>query len=171
MIEAIQGFLNNLFGSSYFGQSAIVFILSMLPAVGGPSVAIPIGAVLGLPMMLNALMGIAGNILPAPFIILFVRKIFIWMRKKSRRLGALADKYEAKAKANSSRFRYGSFVGLMLFVAIPLPLPAMGAWSGSLIAAVFDIRLRISLPAIALGVVIAGIITTAVTYGFISLVL
>jgi uncharacterized membrane protein len=59
----------------------------------------------------------------------------------------------------------------MVFVAIPLPLPGMGAWTGALIAAIFDVRLKIALPAIAIGVLIAATIATSITLGFISLVL
>jgi len=144
-------------------------MLSMLPAVGSPSMAIPIGAILGLPAIPNALAAILGNILPTPFLIVFVRKVFAWMREKSQRLGKIADKYENKARSMGTRLHRGFFVGLMLFVAIPLPLPAMGAWTGSLIAAVFNIRLRIALPAICLGVLIAGTISAGIVYGYISL--
>jgi len=147
----------------------MVFMLSMLPAVGGPTMVIPIGAVLGLPTLPNMLSVVIGNFLPSPFIIIFIRRIFGWMRKKSKRLGKLADKFEEKAKSKGARFHHGMFVGLLLFVAIPLPLPGMGAWTGSLIAALFNIRLKIALPAIGIGVLISAIIATVVTYGFISL--
>ena len=171
MFETAFEFLNNVFGSTDLGRFAVVFILSMLPAIGGPTMVIPIGAALGLTAIPNAVAAIVGNILPAPFIILFIRKIFDLMRKYSKRLGKLADKLENKAKSRGTRLRHGVFIGLMIFVAIPLPLPGMGAWTGSLIAAIFNIRLRIALPAIAFGVVIAGIIATLATYGFIEYVL
>jgi len=169
MVDVVLEFLENLFGSSYLGRCAVVFLMSMLPAVGGPSMAIPIGAVLGLPAFPNALASIVGNILPSPVVIIFVRRVFAWMRKKSQRLGRLADKFESKAKKRGASFRHGMFAGLLIFVAIPLPLPGMGAWTGSLIAALFDVRLKTALPAIAIGVIIAGTIAAGVTYGFISL--
>ena len=171
MGEVVLGFFENLFGSSYLGRCAVVFFLSLLPAAGGPTMIIPIGAVLGLPAIPNALSAIIGNCLPAPFIILFIRKIFAWMRTVSKSLGRLADKFEIKAQTRGKGFRHGMFIGLMLFVAIPLPLPGMGAWTGSLIAALFDIRLKIALPAIGIGVIISAVIATSVTYGLISLVL
>ena len=170
MIEAILGFLENLFGSEYLGRCAMIFILSLLPGIGGPSTSIPLGTALGLPTILSAVICIIGNILPVPFIILFIRRIFAVMRKISKPLGRLADKLEEKAKSKGVRLRRGVFVGLMVFVAIPLPLPGMGAWTGSLIAALFDIRIRTALPAIAIGVFIAAVLATIATYGFISLV-
>jgi uncharacterized membrane protein len=88
----------------------------------------------------------------------------------SKSLGRIADKFEEKGKKGGVRLRHGVFIGLMIFVAIPVPLPAMGAWTGALIAALFDIRLRTALPAIGIGVVIASLITLGATYGLISLV-
>jgi uncharacterized membrane protein len=84
------------------------------------------------------------------------------MRKVSKLLGRIADKFEKKAQGRGENFNYGMFIGLLLFVAIPLPLPGMGAWTGALIAAIFDVRLKIALPAIAIGVVIAGTVTSLV---------
>ena len=151
------------------GLYILVFLLSMLPAISGPAIAIPIGAALGLPPVSNAMASIAGNILPVPFLLLLLRKIFELMRRISPKLGKVVDYLEEKAKSRSSRFKYGAFFGLMLFVAIPLPIPAMGAWTGALIAVVFDIRIKIALPAITLGVIIAAIITTIITYGAVTI--
>jgi len=88
------------------------------------------------------------------------------MSSKSDFLGKIADKFEGKAQRRGERFQYGMFIGLLLFVAIPLPLPGMGAWTGALIAAIFDVRLKIAMPAIAIGVVIAGTITSLVWWFF-----
>ena len=170
MLESVSGFLETLYGDSFFGRYFAIFLLSMLPAISGPVIAIPFGAALGLPAIPTTLAAILGNVFPVPFVILFIRKIFAWMRKKSAWLGKVADKFENKAKAKGDRFRRGVFFGLLLFVAVPLPLPGMGAWTGSLIAAIINIRLKIALPAIGLGVVIASIIAASVTYGIISLV-
>jgi len=111
-----------------------------------------------------------GNILPVPFIILFIRKIFDLMRKMSKRLGRIADKFEEKAESRGKRLRHGAFIGLMVFVAIPLPLPGMGAWTGALISAIFNIRIKTALPAIGIGVIIASLITVGIMYGIITLV-
>ena len=150
------------------GGHALVFLISMIPAISGPAIAIPIGAALGLPPVTNAIASMVGNILPVPFLLLLLRKIFRLMRRISPKLGKVVDYLEEKAKSRTSRFRYGAFFGLLIFVAIPLPLPAMGAWTGALIAVVFDIRIKIALPAIALGIAIACIIVTIVTYGAVT---
>jgi uncharacterized membrane protein len=92
------------------------------------------------------------------------------MRKISKHLGKIADKFEEKALARGTRFQYGMFIGLLLFVAVPLPLPGMGAWTGALIAALFNVKLRVAMPAIGIGVIISTTITTVSTYGIMTLV-
>ena len=104
---------------------------------------------------------------PVPFIIVFVRKVFGWMRKKSRHLGMFADKLESRAKSKGAKLYRGELIGLMIFVAIPLP--GTGAWTGALIAAILDLRLKAAIPAIFAGVLIAGILITGITYGFSTL--
>jgi len=169
LIEIVLDFFENLFGSQQLAWVAAIFMLSLLPGVGGPMTTIPLGVALGLPVFTAAIVCIIGNIFPVTFIILFIRTIFGWMRRLSKRLGRIADKFEEKAKSRGKRLSHGVFIGLMIFVAIPLPLPGMGAWTGALIAAIFNVRLKIALPAISIGVVIAASIATAVTIGFISL--
>ena len=145
----------------------ITLIISMLPIVELRG-AIPVGAgILGLPVHIAAIVSLIGNMIPIPLIIIFIRKIFGWMRKKNRRLSVLADRLEEKAKSKGAKLYRGELIGLMIFVAIPLP--GTGAWSGALIAAILDIRLKAALPAIAAGVVIACILVAGLTYGFASL--
>ena len=110
---------------------------------------------------------IVGNMLPVPFIILFIRPIFKWMTRKSEKLGRLVTKLEARAEGKWDQVHKYQFFGLAVFVGIPLP--GTGAWTGALIAAVMDMRLRTALPSIALGVVIAGLLVTGITYGFTSI--
>ena len=110
---------------------------------------------------------IIGNMIPVPFIILFIRKIFKWMRKVSLRLDALVNRLEARADSKADRVRKYEKLGLYLFVAIPAP--GTGAWTGALIAAMLDIRMRTALPTIFLGVCTAGLIVTLLTIGVISL--
>jgi uncharacterized membrane protein len=129
--------------------------------------AIPLGVSLGLPHLTSALIAVAGNLVPAPFILLFARRVFVWMRKKSARLRRVAERLEQKARDNRDILYRGEVLGLIIFVA--LPLPGTGAWTGALIAAVLNLRLKVALPAIALGVLIAGVLVTGITFGFTSL--
>ena len=151
--------------ASYAGKILATLLTSMVPIVelrGG----IPVGAALGLPPA--AVMGAAiiGNMIPVPFIILFIKKIFQWMRRFEP-LAKLVSHFESKAESKSDRVtRYKKF-GLCIFVAVPLP--GTGAWMGALIAALLDMRLRDSFPVITLGVCIASLVVTGITYGFISL--
>ena len=151
--------------ASYAGKILATLLTSMVPIVelrGG----LPFGAALGLPPA--AVMGAAiiGNMIPVPFIILFIKKIFQWMRRFEP-LAKLVSHFESKAESKSDRVtRYKKF-GLCIFVAVPLP--GTGAWMGALIAALLDMRLRDSFPVITLGVCIASLVVTGITYGFISL--
>lgn len=103
-----------------------------------------------------------GNMIPIPFILLFIRKIFTLMRKFSF-FGKIVDRLEERAdKKKDTIVKYQEW-GLLLFVAIPLP--GTGGWTGALIAALMDLRMKKCLPIIALGVFIAGLIMSLITYG------
>ena len=167
MINAILDALNGVFGTSYLAKCVITLIISLIPIIELRG-AIPVGAgILGLPVHTATLLSLFGNMIPVPFIIIFARRIFIWMRKKSVRLGKLADKLENKAKLKGDKLHRGEMIGLMIFVAIPLP--GTGAWTGALIAAILNRRLKAAIPAIGAGVVIAAILVAGITYGFKSL--
>ncbi|MDR2486637.1 MAG: small multi-drug export protein [Clostridiales Family XIII bacterium] len=102
-----------------------------------------------------------GNILPIPFILLFLRAIFRVL-ERFRLTAKLVRRLEAKARKAERRVRKYSLFGLFLLVAIPLP--GTGAWTGALVAVLFDIQIRRAFPAIAVGVVAAGIIMSVVSY-------
>lgn len=141
-----------------------VFLLSMVPVLELRA-AIPLGAVLHLNPWITYAVCVVGNFLPVPFILLFIRRILAWM-KTTRRLAGIANWLEEKAQKHSEKvMKYASF-GLCLFVAVPLP--GTGAWTGSLVAALFDIRMRYALPSVFLGVLIAGAIMTLASFGIVS---
>lgn len=121
------------------------------------------GVAAGLPFWIVFISAILGNLLPVPFLILFTRRVFEWLRKKSALLERLVSRLEKKAAAKEDLLKKYELLGLCILVAIPLP--GTGAWTGSLVAAVFDIRLKHAFPAIALGVLIAAVIVSVVTYG------
>lgn len=158
IVEAITG--------ADVGKYLATFIISMIPVIELRG-AIPIGVGLGLTHIEAMAISIIGNMLPVPFIILFIRPIFKWMTRKSEKLGRLAQKLEAKAEGKWDKIHRFQFFALTLFVAIPLP--GTGAWTGALIAAVMNMRLRNALPSILLGVLIAGVLVTGLTYGFTSI--
>ena len=104
-----------------------------------------------------------GNMVPVPFIILFIRRIFAWMRAHMPKLDGLVTRMEKKAEKNRAAVEKYAFWGLAILVAIPLP--GTGAWTGALVAAMMEMRLKRAFPAIVIGVVIAGVIVSVVTYG------
>ena len=149
-----------------FGKCLFTMLVSMVPIIelrGG----IPFGVALGLPYYLAFPFAVLGNILPAPFIIVYIRKIFLLMRRYIPRLNGMVDKLEQKAHLKGQSVTKYKYIGLWLFVAIPLP--GTGAWTGSLAAAFLDMRLRKAFPAVALGVITAGCIMLTLTHVGINL--
>ena len=144
------------------GKVLMTMLLSMVPVLELRG-AIPIGVANGLNFWVAIGVSIIGNLLPVPFIILFIRKVFTWLRRLSRKLDGLVARLEQRAKKKSDVVLRYAFWGLVVLVAIPLP--GTGAWTGALVAAMLDMRLKRAFPAIALGVLIAGTIVAFVTYG------
>ena len=148
-----------------FGKCLTVFAMAMVPVVELRG-AIPLGVAQGLPPLLVYLLAVLGNMVPVPFIILLVRRVFDWLRRGSfwgPKIVALENRAHLKGRV----VRKYRLPGLIILVAIPLP--GTGAWTGALVAALFDIRLRSAVPAILLGVVIAGGIMLAVSLGLVAL--
>ena len=143
----------------------MTFLVGMTPVLELRG-AIPLGVAAGLPPLTACAAAILGNIVPVPFIMLLVRRVFRWLRKTAF-LGPKIDWLERRAHLKGRMVRKYRLPGLILLVAIPLP--GTGAWTGALVAALLDIRMRHALPAIFLGVVIAGAIVTTLTYGVVQL--
>ena len=121
----------------------------------------------GLPYYLAFPAAVLGNLIPAPFIIVYIRRIFELMRRYMPRLNGLVDKLEKKAHLKGQKVQKYQYLGLWIFVAIPLP--GTGAWTGSLAAAFLGMRLRKALPAVVMGVLTAGCIMLALTHVGINL--
>ncbi len=149
------------FFSTYLGKLVTTFFISMVPVIELRG-AIPFGVGMGLDVWTASILSIIGNIIPIPFIILFIRRIFEWMRSKSDKLDHLVSRMEAKADKHKEKITRYEFWGLCLFVAIPLP--GTGAWTGALVAAMLDMRLKNAIPAIFLGIIIAAIIMGISSY-------
>ena len=154
-----------LFGESVFGKLMMTFVTAMVPVVELRG-AIPLGVAAGLTPAVAAVTAMIGNMVPVPFILLLLRKVFALLRRVAW-LGPRIDALERKAHLKGRTVKKYRTLGLVLLVAIPLP--GTGAWTGALVADVLDIRMKMALPAITIGVVIAGCITTAVTCGVVSL--
>lgn len=158
----IFDWLNNSIG----GEFIMTALVSMLPVVelrGG----IPYGVSAGLPLYLAVIASIIGNMIPIPFLILFTRRVFEWLRKHLPKLDGFISRLEARAESKREMVLRYKFWGLLILVAIPLP--GTGAWTGALVAAVLDLRIKKSLPAIFGGVIVAAAIVTLVTLGIISI--
>lgn len=148
------------------GEFLLTMLVSMVPVIelrGG----IPFGVAAGLPVWMATLAAILGNIIPVPFIIVYIRRIFQWMRRRLPRFNGLLDRLEKKANNKSGAVVRYECLGLMLLVAIPLP--GTGAWTGSLVAAFLDMRLKRAMPWVILGVCIAAVVVSVVTYGVASI--
>ena len=160
----ISWFVANLGGK--VGKQVIVFLISMVPILelrGGLLAAGP--TILDVPMWQAIPICIIGNLIPIPFILLLITKIFDWM-KGTKRLKPMVEKLEAKAMSKSANIEKYEFWGLVAFVGIPLP--GTGAWTGSLIAALLGIRFRKAFPAVVLGVLLAAFLMTVLSYGILG---
>lgn len=158
--QSIVAFIIGVFGVNAGKIIGILFI-SMLPVVELRG-SIPVGYSLGLPWHVNIVTSIIGNMLPIPFILLFVVKVFDFM-KKHNIMTNLIYKLEKRALGRSESVANKEFLGLMLFVAIPFP--GTGAWTGALIAALLQLDRKKSFFTIFLGVVSAASVVTLGVYG------
>ena len=148
------------------GALLSTILVSMVPVLE-LRFGIPWGVAMGLPHWAAFLAAVVGNMIPIPFIIVYIRRIFKWMRRHMPRLDRLVDRLEARAHLKGRTVSKYKYLGLMIFVAIPLP--GTGGWTGALIAAFLDMRLRSALPSIFGGVLIAGFLITGLTCGFTSI--
>lgn len=165
MAETLANFFVDLFGNKIPGELTI-FIISLLPVLelrGGLIAAV----LLGVPLWKAFIICYIANMLPVPFIILFIKKIFEFLRR-FRFFSKFIDKLEAKTEKNKDKIMRYKQWGLLVFVAIPLP--GTGAWTGALFAALLDIDIKKAIPIIALGVLIAGVIVAVLSYGTAALI-
>lgn len=156
----------NWLTSTLAGKYVFTFFASMIPVMELRG-AIPIGVGLGLPLIPSIVVCVLGNMVPVPFIIIFIRRIFAFLRKKSAWLDTLVTRLEHKAFSKKDLIDRYKVLGLYILVAIPLP--GTGAWTGALVAAILDIRLKNAFPAIFVGVATAGLIIGLLTHGVVSL--
>ena len=136
-----------------------VLFVSMLPVIEVKG-AIPLGIARGLQPAATFLTALVGSCLPAPFVILLFKPFLKWLRSLPFKIcRAFADWTERHALKRKGKISNTSLIFLFIFVAIPLP--GTGVWTGSMIAALLDIRLKRAIPAIWLGNVVASLLLLA----------
>ena len=145
----------------------LTLIMAMVPVIELRG-AIPVGIAADLPVWLTFIAAVIGNMIPIPFIILFVRKVFTWLRTKSAWLEDKVSWLEKRAEKKAGLIYKYELLGLLILVAIPLP--GTGAWTGALIAALLNIRLKAAFPVIFGGVLIAGVIVACISCGIFAIV-
>ncbi len=160
MTERLAQWFIDIFANKLGGEMT-AFMTSVMPVLecrGGMIVA----KIFDIPFIKAFLICYLGNMIPMPFILLFIRKILEFM-KKHNILKKFIEKMEGRADKNRDKIMRYKQWGLLLFIAIPLP--GTGGWTGSLFAALLDIDFKKALPIVALGVFIADLIMSVLTYG------
>lgn len=151
------------FFSGKLPKELIVFLISLLPILELRGSILAAGF-LKMEFLSTYIIAVIGNMLPIPFILLFIDKIFFWLKKT--RLKGFVEKIETKAMSKSEQITKYGRLGLFLFVAIPIP--GTGAWTGSLIASLLRMKIKDTLPWIFLGVLTAGLIMSLLSFGIIK---
>ncbi len=169
MSEKIVGAMIGAFGgltSIAYGKEILVFIISLLPILelrGGLLAA----ALIGLDPIKSYIISIVGNVLPVPFILLLITKILAWMRESKVKLfNKVANWLDEKVEKHKGQIEKFGYLGVILFVGIPLP--GTGAWTGSLIASVLNMDRKKTFLAVMLGIFMASIIMMLVSFGFLA---
>ena len=146
---------------SFMPKEVVVFIVSMVPILElrGGLIA---SSLLGIGVYKAVFLCILGNIVPIPFILLFITPIFNWM-KTTKLFRPMVEKLENKSMSKSDQIQKYEFWGLALFVGVPLP--GTGAWTGALIAALLGIKIKKASLSIFIGIIIATVIMTIISYG------
>ena len=149
----------------YISKELVIFLISMVPIVELRG-AIPVAMAYDIPWYIAYSLAIIGNLVPVPFIIAYMKPIFAWIKKRTF-LKKLVEKVEKRTEKKAETVNKYSVLALFIFVAIPLP--GTGAWTGAMIAALLDMRIKRAFPAILLGVITAGVIVTLVSYAGITI--
>ena len=165
LVNAILGAFGGI-TSMAFGKEILVFIISLMPILelrGGLIAA----ALLNLAPIPSYIISIVGNLLPIPFILLFINKILYWMRKsKVKFFNSIVNWLDGKVEKHKSQIEKYGYLGSVLFVGIPLP--GTGAWTGTLIASVLEMDRKKTFLATILGVFMASIIMMILSFGLLK---
>ncbi len=171
MAKKIAKWMVGIFGSItgvWYGKYLVMFIISLMPILelrGGLIAA----ALMDAPIIPSFIVCFLGNIIPIPFILWFVTKIFDYLKTHTKKIGKLVIKLENKASSKKAQIERLKYWGLVLFVGIPLP--GTGAWTGCLIAAMLGMDKKKSTLAAILGVIMAGVIMLIFSYGVLGVII
>lgn len=169
MSKKIVNMILSAFGgltSIAYGKEILVFIISLMPILelrGGLVAA----ALLGLDPIPSYIISIIGNVLPVPFILLLINKVLQWMRtSKIEFFNKIAKWLDEKVEKHKGQIEKYGYLGVVLFVGIPLP--GTGAWTGSLIASVLEMDRKKTFVAVLLGIIMASIIMMLLSFGVLA---
>lgn len=150
----------------FISEEFTVVFTAMLPVIEVRG-AIPVGIALGMSPLHAAVLAFLGSNIPIPFILLTIRPIFAYL-KKSKYFKKLVTNLATRSMEKSDNIQKYGYIGLFIFVAIPLP--GTGIWSGSLIAALLDMRIKYAFPTIVLGNLVASIAIMILSFGVVSII-
>ena len=165
-MESITAWFAATLGQRISAEAA-VFIISLLPILecrGGLLAA----SLLNVDIRTAIPICVVGNLLPIPFLLLFIKRVFAFLKRFSLTRG-FVEALERRALNKSEALKNGEFLGLLLFVGIPLP--GTGGWTGSLVASLMDMDLKRAVIAIFLGVLVATVIMSVVSYGLLGVLI
>lgn len=148
-------------------RAILITILTAMTPVLELRAAIPAGTAAGLEPWQAFIIACIANMIPVPFIITFARRVIIILRRRYRKLNSFLLRIQNRAKKKGKIIRDYEMLGLIILVAIPLP--GTGAWTGALAAAMMKLDLKSAVLSIAAGVLIAGLIVMAITYGVVNI--
>lgn len=162
-MDSIVQYIVDIFSGTIPSQ-LIVFIVSMIPILELRGSILAAGF-MDVSFLETYIVAVLGNLLPIPFILIFIKKILDWM-KTTNAFSRIANGIEKRALSKREQIdKYGYF-GLFLFVAIPLP--GTGAWTGALLAVLLGMKGRKAFIPIALGVMAAGLVMSLLAFGIIQ---
>ncbi|MCA0386054.1 MAG: small multi-drug export protein [Firmicutes bacterium] len=151
---------------SWFSTEMAVMLTAAMPIIELRG-AIPVGITLGLTPLHSAIISFIGSMIPVPFILFLIRPIFNYL-KQTETFKHIVHRLIHKSNSKSDNIKKYGWIGLLIFVAIPLP--GTGVWSGSLAAALLDMRFKIAFPAILVGNLIAGLLILGLSHGVLAII-
>ncbi|MCC8161330.1 MAG: small multi-drug export protein [Oscillospiraceae bacterium] len=161
MSSVVQSIVAALSGK--ISKEFIVFLVSMIPILELRGSILAAG-ILQMDFLPTYIAAVIGNMLPIPFILLFIKKIFSWLKKT--RLHKIPEWIEKKALSKSAQIEKYGYFGLFLFVAIPLP--GTGAWTGTLLSVLLGLKPKKSFFVVFLGVLTAGLVMSLLSFGILK---